>query len=157
MADQPGSLWAGFPFGRECDPLGRLPYCGDVAMMFLTGGGMRGGDLHHLLGGAPLVAETRTAPRYRFYAVDGRFPGLYPVSDGGDSVEGELYDVPLDVLRDCLLPAEPPELELGIIALADGGASLAMVLRAAVHDEPGERLVDITSYGTWRAYLLAVG
>lgn len=130
-------------------------------MMFLNGGGMRGGGMHHLLGGAPLVAETRTAPRYRFYAVDGRFPGLYPVSDGGDSVEGELYDVPLDVLRDSLLPAEPPELELGIIALADGGASLAMVLRAAVlmvaHDEQGERLVDITSYGSWRAYLSAVG
>jgi hypothetical protein len=128
-------------------------------MMFLNGAGMRGGGMHHLLGGTPLVAETRTAPRYRFYAIDGRFPGLYPVSDGGGSVEGELYDVPLDVLRDSLLPEEPPELELSIIALADGGASLAMVLRAAVHDEQGEqgeRLVDITSYGSWRAYLSAV-
>jgi len=30
--------------------------------MFLNGGGMWGGELHNRLGGAPPVAETRTAP-----------------------------------------------------------------------------------------------
>jgi len=118
--------------------------------MFLNGGGMRGGPLHHALQGAPLVAVTRTAPRYRFHSVGDRYPALEPVADGGGSVEGEVYDVPLEVLRDHLLPIEPPELELGVIELADGSASLGMVLRRpwAEHTE----LTDITDAGSWRAY-----
>jgi hypothetical protein len=55
------------------------------------------------------------------------------------------------VLRDSLLPAEPPELELGVIELADGSASLGMILRGPCL--PLEDLTDITEYGGWRAYL----
>jgi hypothetical protein len=122
--------------------------------MFLNGGGMRGGSLHHLLGGAPLVAETRTAPRYLLYSVGGRYPALQPCaadSGAGGAIAGEVYDLPLGVLRDQLLPAEPPELELGVIELADGAAALGMILRRpcpALDD-----LTDITAYGGWRAYL----
>ncbi|GAA4042169.1 gamma-glutamylcyclotransferase [Nonomuraea sp. NPDC050663] len=118
-----------------------------MALMFLNGGAMRGGPLHHLLDGSPLVAETETAAKYRFYSVGGRCPALSPVSHGGAAIAGELYDVDLDVLRDRLLPAEPPELELGVIELADGGSSLAMLLRRPVvsHAE----LVDITTRGRW--------
>jgi gamma-glutamylcyclotransferase (GGCT)/AIG2-like uncharacterized protein YtfP len=121
-----------------------------MPLMFLNGGAMRGGPLHHLLDGAPLVAATSTAPRYRFYSVSDRCPGLNPVAHGGAAIEGEVYDVPMDVLRDRLLPAEPPELELGVIELADGSSSFAMVLRrpATSHAE----LFDITEYGSWTAY-----
>ena len=119
--------------------------------LFLNGGGMRGGPVHHQLQGAALVAETRTAPRYRFYSVRDEFPGLWPVEQGGVAVAGELYDVPLEVLRTSLLPAEPPELELGVIELADGSSSLAFLLRAEVHRR-GEGLVDISEYGGWHAY-----
>jgi hypothetical protein len=120
--------------------------------IFLNGGGMRGGSLHHRLRDAPLVAETRTAPLYRFYSCGDRYPALEPVEDGqGAAIEGEVYDLPLDVLRDELLPAEPPELELGVITLADGSAVLGMVLRrpAPAMDD----LMDITAFGGWRAYL----
>jgi gamma-glutamylcyclotransferase (GGCT)/AIG2-like uncharacterized protein YtfP len=122
--------------------------------MFLNGGGMRGGSLHHLLAGAPLVAETRTAPRYLLYSVGDRYPALQPcLPDAvtGAAIAGEVYDLPLSVLRDDLLPAEPPELELGVIELADGSAALGMLLRRpcpAMDD-----LTDITAYGGWRAYL----
>ena len=120
--------------------------------MFLNGGGMRGGSLHHRLRGAPLVAETRTAPRYLFYSCGDRYPALELAGDGlGGAIEGEVYDLPLDVLRDELLPAEPPELELGVITLADGTAALGMILRRpapAMND-----LTDITAFGGWRAYL----
>ncbi|MCO5995326.1 gamma-glutamylcyclotransferase [Actinoallomurus sp. WRP9H-5] len=121
-----------------------------MPLMFLNGGGMRGGPLHHLLDGAPLVAATTTAPRYRLYSVADRFPGLLPVAHGGAPITGEVYDVPLDVLRDRLLPAEPPELELGVIELADATASLAMLLRRPPASFP--QLTDITGHGGWAAY-----
>jgi hypothetical protein len=122
-----------------------------MPLMFLTGGGMSGGPLHPLLLGAPLVAVTSTAPRYRFFSVGERFPALQPVPVGGVAVAGELYDVPLDVLRDSLLPAEPPELELGVITLADGGPALAMLLRRPTPPPVGLR--DISAHADWRQYV----
>jgi len=116
--------------------------------MFLNGGGMRGGSLHHLLRGAPLVAQTSTAGRYRLYSVRDEYPALDLT--GESAIAGEVYDLPLDVLRDSLLPAEPPELELGVIELADGAASLGMVLRRPCPSLDG--LTDISGYGGWRAY-----
>ena len=49
------------------------------------------------------------------------------------------------------MPVEPPELELAVIELADGSASLAVALRADVHAR-GRSLVDISDHGGWRAY-----
>ncbi|WP_067812396.1 allophanate hydrolase-related protein [Actinomadura kijaniata] len=121
-----------------------------MPLIFLNGGAMRGGPLHHLLDGSPLVAETTTAPRYRFYSVGDQCPALTPVAHGGSPVHGEVYDVPMDVLRDKLLPAEPPELELGVIELADGSSSLAMLLRRPYTSYT--RLIDITEHGSWDAY-----
>ena len=118
--------------------------------MFLNGGGMRGGSLHHLLRGAPLIAEIRTAPVYRLYSVGDRYPALRLADGPGAAIAGEVYDLPLDVLRDDLLPAEPPELELGVVKLADGTAALGMILRRPC--PPLHDLTDITSYGGWRAY-----
>ena len=105
--------------------------------MFLNGGGMAGGSLHHLLAGAPLVAEVRTAPHYLLYSVGDRYPALQPCPENagtGAAIAGEVYDLPLSVLRDQLLPA-----------------ALGMILRRqcpALDD-----LADITSFGGWRAYL----
>lgn len=119
-----------------------------MTLIFLNGGGMRGGPLHHQIHGAPLVRQAISAPKYRYYSVGDRFPAMYEVSEGGVAVHGELYDVPLEVLRDRLIPAEPPELELGVIELDDGTASLATVLRSTATPD----LVDISDYGDWRAY-----
>jgi hypothetical protein len=122
-----------------------------MALMFLTGGGMRGGSLHGLLLGAPLVASLSTAPRYRLYSVADRYPALEPVAADGAAIAGEVYDLPLDVLGDSLLPAEPPELELGVVELASGMAALGMILRRP--SPPLSELIDITSHSSWRAYL----
>ncbi len=122
-----------------------------MALIFLNGGGMQGGPLHHQLQGAPLVRVARSAPKYRYYSVGDRFPAMHAVSSGGRAVVGELYDVSLEVLRDHLLPSEPPELELGVIELDDGTASLATVLRAAFAGSA--ELKDISAIGDWRAYL----
>ncbi|HEX4702304.1 MAG TPA: gamma-glutamylcyclotransferase [Pseudonocardiaceae bacterium] len=123
-----------------------------MALMFLNGGGMRGGPLHHQLHGAPLVRTARSAPRYRYYSVGDRFPAMREVAQGfqGHTVLGEVYDVPLETLRDHLLPAEPPELELGIVELDDGTACLATVLRAEFTGAAD--LKDISEIGDWRIY-----
>lgn len=120
-------------------------------MVFLmtNGEGMRGGRLHDTIAAHPFVGERRTAPKYRFFSVRDEFPGILPVGEAdGGSVRGELFDVPLEVIRDRFLPAEPPELELGVIELEDGTATLSMVLRR----EERDRHKDITEHGGWRAY-----
>jgi gamma-glutamylcyclotransferase (GGCT)/AIG2-like uncharacterized protein YtfP len=119
-----------------------------VALMFLTGDGMRGGRLHQHIAGAEFIGERRTLPRYRLYSVRDEFPALHPVGDGGQPVLGELYDVPMTHLHE-LLAREPPELELSIVELESGELSFGMVLRRS---ERAQALTDITSYGGWRAY-----
>jgi hypothetical protein len=119
--------------------------------MFLNGGGMRGGPVHHHIEGVPLLREMRTAPKYRFYSVRDEFPALVATAAGGAAIIGELYDVPIDMLHHSLLPAEPTELELGTIELENGLVSLAMLLRREVL-ERGAGLIEITKYGGWRPY-----
>ncbi|WP_394848662.1 gamma-glutamylcyclotransferase [Pendulispora brunnea] len=122
-----------------------------MARMFLNGQAMEGGPFHHHLKGAPLVMKTRTAPGYRFFSVRDTFPGLYPDASVDTSIEGEVYDVPEETLRDDLLPNEPPELEFGIIKLADGSSSFSMILRRSELESGGHR--EITSFGGWRNYM----
>ena len=120
--------------------------------LFLNGEGMRGGRVYPSIAHHPFLGEATTAPRYRFYVYENRFPALWPVADGGVSVPGELIELPLEAVRDEFLPVEPPELELGVVELTDGSASLAVILRPDVHAR-GTGLVDISDYGGWRAYL----
>jgi gamma-glutamylcyclotransferase (GGCT)/AIG2-like uncharacterized protein YtfP len=121
-------------------------------MVFLmtNGEGMRGGRVHHNIEAHPFLGEVRTAPRYRFFSVRDEFPGISPAApdEEGGSVRGELYDVPLEVIRDAFLPDEPPELELGVVELADGRGTLCMVLRESERAQHH----DITEHGGWRAY-----
>jgi hypothetical protein len=119
--------------------------------MFLNGTAMSGGADHHLVGGAELVARTTTAKRYRFHAVDGRYPGLEDVGEGGAAIDGEVYELSYDQLREVLLPGEPAGLELGVIELADGSGSLAMVLRREYPALPPTE--DISDLASWRTYL----
>ena len=77
--------------------------------------------------GAPLVARTRTAPGHRFFSLGARCPGLLPDPSSEIRIEGEVYEVPDEVLRDNLLPTEPPDLEFGIIKLEDGSACFSMI------------------------------
>jgi gamma-glutamylcyclotransferase (GGCT)/AIG2-like uncharacterized protein YtfP len=117
--------------------------------MFLNGTAMRGGDMHHLVGDATFLGATNTAARYRFHAVDERYPALEDIGAGGAAVQGELYEISYPQLREVLLPAEPAGLELGVIELADGSGSFAMVLR---RPKPELCTKDISALGSWPAY-----
>jgi gamma-glutamylcyclotransferase (GGCT)/AIG2-like uncharacterized protein YtfP len=119
--------------------------------MFLNGTAMSGQKDHGAHQGSTFLGPTRTAGRYRFFAVRDEFPGLLPVSTRGRVIDGELYDIPENVLRDSLLPAEPPELELGEIELADGTTVCAMLLVPSRLD-PQDKVVDIAELGGFRAY-----
>jgi gamma-glutamylcyclotransferase (GGCT)/AIG2-like uncharacterized protein YtfP len=121
--------------------------------MFVNGQAMSGGSLNTALREAHFAGAAHTAPAYRFFSVRDEFPGLHPVAEAGASIVGEVYEVSYEVLRDQLLPREPPELELGVIRLADGSGSFAMRMRQAAIDGPG--VVDITGHGGWRTYLAA--
>ncbi|WP_214106074.1 allophanate hydrolase-related protein [Acrocarpospora catenulata] len=118
--------------------------------MFVNGQAMSGGSLNGALRDARFLGPAETAARYRFFAVREEFPGLYPVPTGGHPVPGELYEVTYEILRDHLLPGEPPELELTVIELADGSGSLSMRMREESLSLPG--VVDISTAGGWRAY-----
>ena len=118
--------------------------------LFVNGEGMRGGSVHHTIATHPFLGHVHTAAKYRFFSVGDRFPALWLVDKGGVSVPGELYDVPLTTIRDQFIPAEPVELELGVVELADGESALAVVLRREVLDSPD--LVDISDLGGWRQY-----
>lgn len=119
--------------------------------MFLNGTAMSGQKDHGAHAGSAFLGPARTAARYRFFAVRAEFPGLFEVERGGRPIEGELYEIPEAVLRDELLPAEPVELELGTIELADGEAVQAMLLRPE-RLAPGDPVVDISEFGGFRAY-----
>ena len=141
-----------------------------MALMFLTGDGMRGGPLHrHIEDSAEFLGERHTLPVYRFYSIRDEFPALHPVGEGGHAILGELYRLPMFALHG-LLRREPPELELSIVALAPGdpagsrpapgggaaeepGAaelSFGMILRRG--EDTRGRHADISHSGGWRAY-----
>ena len=119
--------------------------------MFVNGQAMSGGSLNSALADAEFLGPAETAPKYRFYSVRDEFPGLHPVPTGGHTVPGELYAVTYRILREHLLPGEPPELELGVIELSDDSGSLSMRMRPEAFGLPG--VTDISEAGGWRAHL----
>lgn len=122
----------------------------ELVRMFVNGQALRGGSLSDALDDASFLGEVSTAPAYRFYSVRDEFPGLHPVATDGRAVPGELYELPYELLRTTLLPREPVELELTVIALSDGRGSLSMRMREDAIRAPG--VVDISDAGGWLAY-----
>jgi gamma-glutamylcyclotransferase (GGCT)/AIG2-like uncharacterized protein YtfP len=121
---------------------------GDSVHLFVNGTLMTGGELHANLDGARLCGEWKTAPVYRLYSVDDRHPAMIRDDANGVAVAGELYDVPLPVLR-AVLEGEPPGLGIGVVELADGQLTLGVMWLA---DEIPPSARDISEYGDWRLY-----
>jgi gamma-glutamylcyclotransferase (GGCT)/AIG2-like uncharacterized protein YtfP len=120
--------------------------------MFLNGTAMSGQRDHAAIDGANFLGPARTAPYYRFFTARDAFPGLFPVNVGGASIEGELYELPEEMLYHSLMPEEPQELELGAVLLDDGQIVNAMHLQPE-RIVAGDSLTDITEFGGWRRYL----
>lgn len=121
--------------------------------MFVNGQAMSGGSINFALERARFLGTAETAPRYRFHSFRDEFPGLRACAERerGFVVPGEIYEVSCEILRESLLPNEPPELELTVIELSDGSGSLSMCMRDGTANGVG--VVDISDRGGWRAYL----
>jgi allophanate hydrolase len=104
--------------------------------------------------GATLRECTRTAPKYRLFALPGTRPpkpGLERCADGGTAIEVEVWDLPLAQVGS-FLALVPAPLCLGSLELADGRFVHGFLCEA--HALSTAR--DISHFGGWRAYLAAL-
>ena len=120
----------------------------DDGLLFVNGTLMRGLGLHGNLAGAELLEETRTAPAYRVHTIGDVHPGMYRADEGGASIAGELYAIPIETLLR-VIEGEPPGLYRGPVELIDG-----RVVPGILFDEATAKShPEITALGGWREYL----
>ena len=115
---------------------------------------MRGLELNQnmLAAGAVFVREDHTAPCYRLWSIDDRYPGMLRTGQGnGAAIELEIWEVDeLGLMR--ILQQEPPGLTLGRILIEAGDELLGILAEPYIV----EGMQEITVYGGWRGYLLAI-
>ncbi|MCW5621900.1 MAG: allophanate hydrolase, partial [Burkholderiales bacterium] len=100
--------------------------------------------------GARLIETTRTAPRYRFYALPGGppwRPGLIR-AEGGASIEVEVWELPAAEFGS-FVAGIPAPLGIGTLELEDGSTVQGFVCEAYA----AQGAQDITQLGGWRGYL----
>jgi allophanate hydrolase len=119
----------------------------------VCGAHMQGLPLNHQLRDrdAYFLQATRTAPKYRLFALAGGAvprPGLVQVGADGAAIEVELWAIPERHLGSFLVGIPAP-LGLGSLEMQDGATSLGFICEAYA----AQSGVDISGYGGWRAYL----
>jgi AGZA family xanthine/uracil permease-like MFS transporter len=138
------AILAGFGYAARAEKSGGL----DNGLLFVNGTLMRGLSLHDNLAGAELLEEIRTAPTYRVHSIADVHPGMYRADDGGASISGELYAIPIETLLR-VIEGEPPGLYRGPVELIDGRVVPGILFdEAAAKSHP-----EITTLGGWREYL----
>jgi allophanate hydrolase len=101
--------------------------------------------------GGRLVAATRSAPLYRFYALPGgppKRPGMIRVASGGAAIELEVWELPATAFGS-FVAGIPAPLGIGTVILEDGSAVQGFVCEAFA----AEGAQDITALGSWRRFL----
>jgi len=118
-------------------------------LLAVNGTLMRGLELNPNLQtvGATFVSTATTAPHYRLWSIDDRFPGMLRSSPGRE-IACELWAIPPDGLASVLM-REPAGLTIGKVQLSDGREVLGVLA------EPWlcENRPEITLFGGWREYL----
>jgi hypothetical protein len=126
-------------------------------MMFLAVNGslMRGLELNRNLleVGAVFIREDRTAPIYRLWSINDRYPGMLRTSEGNaQAIELEIWDLDeAGLVR--VLEQEPAGLTIGRVVLEAGNEVLGVLAEPYLV----EGRQEITRYGGWRGYLKAKG
>jgi len=120
--------------------------------LVVCGAHLSGLPLNHQLTdrGGHLVSKTRTAPRYRLYALPGgppHRPGLIRDPEGGAAIEVEVWHLPLEQVGG-FLAGIPAPLGLGSLELEDGTWEKGFICEG--YATAGAK--DITDLGGWRAY-----
>jgi gamma-glutamylaminecyclotransferase len=112
-------------------------------VLLVYGSLLRGERNHGQMAGARLLGPARTLARYALHHL-GNYPGM---TEGGQAVEGELYEV--DARHLAALDAfegHPTYFRRGLVALEGGGPAEGYLLtRAQVAGHP------LVRSGSWRA------
>ena len=137
----------------EIAALSALPDARPQIRVAVAGAHMRGMPLNHELAtrDASFVAATRTAARYRLYALPGSMPkpGLVRAAQGS-AIGVEVWDVPSERFGS-FVAGIPPPLAIGSVELNDGAWVKGFVCEPIALE--GAR--EITHHGDWRNYLAA--
>ena len=100
---------------------------------------------------ATLVSRTRTAPKYKFYALPGgppHRPGLVRVAGEGACIEVEVWSVPASHFGS-FVAGIPTPLCIGRVELESGEQVPGFLCESYAT----AAATDITSLGSWRRYL----
>jgi allophanate hydrolase len=98
-----------------------------------------------------LVSRTRTAARYKFYALPGgppHRPGLVRVSSDGASIEVEVWSVPASLFGS-FVAGIPAPLGIGKVELESGEQVAGFICES----HATTTAIDITTLGSWRRFL----
>lgn len=98
--------------------------------------------------GAFFIKESKTEKAYRLYSINDKYPAMIKVTNGGNTVDVELYAISEEGVKQ-VLAKEPPGLTIKEITLIDGASVLGVVGEDDIIK--GQR--EITSYGGWRNYI----
>lgn len=121
---------------------------GRALKLAVVGAHLSGMPLNHQLTTrrARLVRRSRTAPKYRLYALD-RKPGLVR-ADRGASIELEVWEMAAPEFG-TFVAEVPPPLSIGTIELEDGEQVKGFLCEAYA----ARGAEEITRFGGWRAYM----
>ena len=120
-------------------------------LLAVNGTLMRGLELNRNMveAGARFVREARTAPVYRLWSIEDRYPAMLRVKAvDGASIAVEVWDIgEVGLVR--ILQGEPPGLTIGKVLLYSGEQVLGVLAEAyLVEGKP-----DITRFGGWRQFM----
>ena len=127
----------------------------DMMQLVACGAHMSGLPLNHQLTerGARLVRTTRSAPNYRFYALEAfepPRPGMIRADKGGVAIDVEVWAIP-QAQFGSFMAGIPAPLGIGTVELEDGSLVKGFICEGYAADGG----VDISDLGSWRGYLAA--
>ncbi|HNZ90306.1 MAG TPA: allophanate hydrolase [Acidovorax sp.] len=136
-------------------PSWHVPTQGETIALTVVGAHLRGMPLNHelLACGARFREATHTASHYRLYALQGTVPakpGLAQAVEGA-AIAVEVWDMPIANLGRFVVGIPAP-LGIGSVTLQDGRSVKGFICEGAAL----ANAQDITHYGGWRAYCLAL-
>jgi allophanate hydrolase len=137
----------------ESPPLPEPVVAEPMLHLAVCGAHLSGLPLNHQLTqrGGRLLSATRTAPRYRLYALPGgppHRPGLIRQAEGGAAIEVEVWELP-EAGFGGFMQGIPSPLGIGSLELEDGSWVKGFICEG--HAAAGAR--DITHLGGWRAFV----
>ena len=97
---------------------------------------------------AKFIKESQTEKAYRLYSINDRYPAMIKVSEGGNTVDVELYEISKEGIKE-VLAKEPPGLTIKEITLIDGSNVQGVIGLPEIIK--GQK--EISIYGGWRNYL----